>query len=472
MTLRRITISVALISAALAAATFMMGTPVPTNGYGVSETEVSVLTPPKKSSAKTDTVVDKIVDPVIAHKEIETPTVSVVTAAIAAVPTETKPEEKYNKEPYDKTARVGKGDTMMEILVKAGVERKEAHNAITALSKVYSPRKIRPGQEVTLTFQPDSQGANPDRFDGMILVPDIEEEVRVRRKIEGGFSAKKISKPLIRKLSRGAGAIDSSLYLAAMDADVPQSVIVELIRAYSWDVDFQRDIQKNDAFEVMYERFYTEEGKLARTGDILFASLTLRGDRKPIYQHKTKNGLIDFFDDKGQSAKKALMRTPINGARLSSGYGKRRHPILGYTKMHKGVDFAAPRGTPIYAAGDGVIEFAGRKGGYGKYIRIRHTNSYSTAYAHQSRFAKKMYKGRRVKQGQVIGYVGTTGRSTGPHLHYEILHKGRQTNPLRVKMPSGRKLKGKEFARFKKTKAELEQTYASLPMEAVVARVQ
>lgn len=446
----------------------MLGTPSSEGPLSINKTDVSVLTPPSKNS----TVKVKAAPTAKAEAEISTPTVSVVTAAVAAVPPVEQPKEAIIKEPYDKTTQVGKGDTMMAILVNAGVERTDAHNAITVLSKIYSPRNIRPGQEVTLTFQPDNQGANPDRFEGMILVPGIEEEIRVRRKLEGGFTAKKVAKPLTRKLARGAGTIDSSLYLAAMESDVPQSVIVEMIRAYSWDVDFQRDIQKNDAFEVMYERYYTEEGKLARTGKILFASLTMRGERYPIYLHKTKKGLVDFFNDKGQSAKKALMRTPINGARLSSGYGKRRHPVLGYTKMHKGIDFAAPRGTPIFAAGDGVIEFAGRKGGYGNYIRIRHANSYSTAYAHQKRFAKNMYKGRRVRQGQVIGYVGTTGRSTGPHLHYEILRKGRQTNPLRVKMPSGEKLKGKELARFKNTKAELEQTYASIPMESVLARAE
>ena len=471
MALRRISVTAALISGTVAAATFLFGVPTPQEKLIAHQTEVSVLTPPlKKPAVIEETLGNLVVTPTkpTSKKNVESAsTVSVGRTAVAAVR-----REAPARHPYDRTREVGRGDTLMAILVDAGVERTDAHGAIQALKKVYDPRHIKPGQEITLTFQPDRKGETPDRFEGLTLTPGIEQEFRVRRSLDGSFGAKKINKPLIRKLARGAGIIDSSLYVAAVSADVSNSVIAEMIRAYSWDVDFQRDIQKNDSFEVMYERFYTEEGKLAKTGNILYASLTLQGSRHAIYRHETKDGLVDFFDDNGQGAKKALMRTPINGARLSSGYGKRRHPVLGYTKMHRGVDFAAPRGTPIYAAGDGVIDYAGRKGGYGNYIRIRHNSEYSTAYAHQTRFAKNMYKGRRVRQGQVIGYVGSTGRSTGPHLHYEIMRNGRQTNPLRVRMPSGRKLKNKELARFKETKAELDQTYASLPMETVVANAE
>jgi murein DD-endopeptidase MepM/ murein hydrolase activator NlpD len=174
------------------------------------------------------------------------------------------------------------------------------------------------------------------------------------------------------------------------------------------------------------------------------------------------DGAWDYFDDKGQSAKKALMRTPIDGARLSSSFGKRKHPVLGYTKMHKGTDFAAPPGTPIYAAGDGIIEMSGRNGSFGNYIRIRHNSEYSTAYAHMKSIKRGRTKGARVRQGEVIGYVGTTGRSTGPHLHYEMLVNGRQTNPMRVKMPSGIKLKGQELARFEATRDDIQALQASL----------
>jgi murein DD-endopeptidase MepM/ murein hydrolase activator NlpD len=196
---------------------------------------------------------------------------------------------------------------------------------------------------------------------------------------------------------------------------------------------------------------------------VLFASLTLSGKKKAIYRFKGDDGHTEYFDEEGRSAQKALMRTPIDGARLSSGFGQRRHPILGYNKMHRGVDFAAPSGTPIYAAGNGTIVYAGRKGGYGNYIRIRHNGNYDTAYAHMTGFARGMRVGRRVNQGQVIGYVGTTGRSTGPHLHYEVLRQGQQVNPMRIRMPSGRTLAGAEMKRFQGLRAALDQRYALLP---------
>ena len=207
-------------------------------------------------------------------------------------------------------------------------------------------------------------------------------------------------------------------------------------------------------------------------GQIVFAALTLSGERKPIYLHTLKNGVTDYFDEKGQSAKKALMRTPIDGARLSSSFGKRKHPILGYTKLHTGTDFAAPRGTPIYAAGDGSIDTAGWNGGYGKYVRIRHNSEYSTAYAHMKAIKSGIGKGKRVRQGQIIGYVGTTGRSTGPHLHYEIIRRGKKVNPMWVKMPSGQKLKGNEMARFEATREALKTQWASLgdPVQPVAQR--
>ena len=226
-------------------------------------------------------------------------------------------------------------------------------------------------------------------------------------------------------------------------------------------MDFQRDIRPGDGFEVMFKRFHDAEGNLVHNGAIVHAALTLSGERRPIYLHTTADGRTGYFNEKGESARKALMRTPIDGARLSSAFGKRRHPVLGYSMMHRGVDFAAPAGTPIYAAGQGSIVYAGRKGAYGNYIRLRHNRLYATAYAHMRRFARGMAKGRRVKQGQVIGYVGSTGRSTGPHLHYEILREGRRVNPFKVKMPSGRKLTGKELERFLAARDDIDRQYAA-----------
>ncbi|HJN23265.1 MAG TPA: peptidoglycan DD-metalloendopeptidase family protein [Rhodospirillales bacterium] len=367
--------------------------------------------------------------------------------------------------PYSFTLRAGPGDTLARLLVDAGISGQDAHAALATLNGHYDPRLIRPGQEITVTIQPniaeDSAALSPGRFLGLSLVPNYNQEIIVGRLSGGGFKATKRQRLLRPSLHRLAGKIRYSLSTAGGKAGVPAAVLAELIRAYSWDVDFQRDIRPGDGFEVMFKRFHDADGNLVHNGAISYAALTLRGERHRIYLHTTAGGQRDYFNEKGESARKALMRTPIDGARLSSTFGKRRHPVLGYNKMHRGVDFAAPPGTPIYAAGRGSVIYAGRKGAYGNYIRLRHNGLYTTAYAHMRSFAKGMAKGRRVKQGQIIGYVGTTGRSTGPHLHYEILRQGRRVNPLKVKMPSGRKLKGRELKLFKAAKARIDRRYAA-----------
>ena len=365
---------------------------------------------------------------------------------------------------YQVRVRVGRGDTMSAILDRAGVVRQDANRAIQALKKVFNPTRIRQGQEINISFQADAEAlsdtstAKAGEFLGLSLLPDFRHRAVVTRDGAGSFSASREKRVLMSEPIRATNTISHSLYMAGSKVQVPNSVLAELIRLYSWDVDFQRDIRSGDGFELMYERFSDANGKPVHNGDVIFATLELSGKRHVIYRHTLADGSVDYFDEKGQSARKALMRTPIDGARLSSGFGKRRHPVLGYTKMHKGLDFAAPRGTPIYAAGNGTVEHAGRNGAYGKYVRIRHNADYSTAYAHMKSI--KTRKGRRVKQGQVIGYVGTTGRSTGPHLHYEILRNKRQVNPFRVKMPSGRKLKGRELAAFQTARNAIRRQYA------------
>ena len=371
---------------------------------------------------------------------------------------------------YGYPLRVAPGDTLAGLLVGAGIPRDEAHGAVAALRKLFDPRRIRPGQEITLHFRPAPDGAEGDRFLGLTLDVDYRRRIAVSRTAADGFRAAEEERALSRTLVRAAGTITANLFDDATAESVPTAVLVAVIRAYSWDVDFQRAIRRGDRFEVLFERFHDETGALVHAGGFVFADLALSGQRHPIYRHATEDGLTDYFDPRGHSARKALLLTPIDGARLSSRYGKRRHPILGYTKMHRGLDFAAPSGTPIYAGGDGSIEVAGRNGAYGRYVRIRHNATYSTAYGHMRRFARGMRRGARVKQGQVIGYVGTTGRSTGPHLHYEILRGGRQVNPLKVKMPSGRKLKGAELARFQETRAEIESQRAALAAGTEVAR--
>lgn len=370
---------------------------------------------------------------------------------------------------YSNPLSIKSGDTLTGVLVKAGVERVHAVRAIDALSKLFDPRRIRPGQKLAVLFERKSTDPEPGRFVGLSIAPDFSRAFEVSRTGEDDYSAVEKEKALTRSPARAHGSIGSSLFVDGEKAGIPVSVLVELIRAYSWDVDFQRDIWPNDHFEIMWERIFDDAGNLVHNGEILYANLTLTGTTHPIYRFKDKNGDIGFFNEKGQSARKALMRTPIDGARLSSRYGRRKHPILGYTKVHRGVDFAAPKGTPIYAAGDGRIEHSGWKGAYGKYVRIRHNSEYSTAYGHMTRIARSAGKGKRVRQGQVIGYVGSTGRSTGAHLHYEIMRGGRQTNPLKVRMPSGRKLKGKELAQFKTAQVEMDTVFAGLPPQTELA---
>jgi murein DD-endopeptidase MepM/ murein hydrolase activator NlpD len=379
-----------------------------------------------------------------------------------------------DNDPVERTLRVGKGDTMTVLLRRAGLSSALAHEAANRLRPVYNPRNLRPGQEIALLFRPDAPDApgsnnGEAKFLGLRLRADPETEVGIERDDIGGFVTFKKKRELKREPVRAGREIDSSLFVAAQKAGVPPSLILDLIHTYSYDVDFQRDIRPNDAFEALYERFTDKNGEVTHYGNILYASLTLRGTSHRIYRYTARDGETDYYDENGESVRKSLMKTPVDGARLSSRYGRRRHPVLGYTRLHRGIDFAAPRGTPIMAAGKGVVTMAGRNGGYGNYIRIRHNSQLSTAYAHLRRLARGVRKGTRVRQGQVIGYIGTTGVSTGPHLHYEILKDGRQVNPLRLKLPSGRKLKGAELERFAATRASLEAQFAGLAAETRTA---
>ncbi len=399
-----------------------------------------------------------------ALKDARTAVIAPTVMAMAAPATDPVPEIAAPAMPqtYRTAYKVKSGDTLSKVLRRAGAEPADAEAAIRALKGMFNPRKLKAGQTIDVIFMPSGDTGTKDRFTGFEIPLDYATRVAVAPAPQGGYKAHEFTRDLETQPVRAEGVIDWSLFKAGADAGVPAGVMSELVRVFSWDVDFQRDIRKNDAFEVMYETKVDQNGHVVHNGKIVYAALTLSGERKPIYLHTLEDGHTDYFDEKGQSAKKALMRTPIDGARLSSPFGMRKHPILGYTKKHTGTDFAAPSGTPIYAAGDGVVDYLGWKGGYGKYIRIRHNSEYSTAYAHMRAYKRGMGKGKRVRQGQVIGYVGSTGRSTGPHLHYEIIRRGVKVNPMRVKMPSGQKLKGTELARFEETRDALKVQWASL----------
>lgn len=365
-----------------------------------------------------------------------------------------------NQAPYRKVS-IGKGDTIAGVLQNAGLSGQEAYHAVKALSVHFEPRRVKSGQKIGLHFKKNRKSGDMV-FQKMDMKLSPVKEVVVSRKGDMDFKAELNEKELVKKTYGRFAKIETSLYGSAARAEIPASVIAEMIRIYSWDVDFQRDIRRGDRIEVLYEAFETEDGDFAKYGNILFANLSIGGDEVPVYRFEMANGRVDYFEPDGTSVRKTLMKTPVDGARISSGYGMRKHPVLGYNKMHKGMDFAAPTGTPIYAAGDGVIDYIGRKGGYGNYIRIRHNSKLKTAYAHMHKFKKGMGQGKRVEQGDVIGYVGSTGRSTGPHLHYEVHVNGAQINPRSVDLPTGEILGGKQLVRFKSFIEGLNRQYVSL----------
>ncbi|MGE3928868.1 MAG: peptidoglycan DD-metalloendopeptidase family protein [Hyphomonadaceae bacterium] len=353
-------------------------------------------------------------------------------------------------EPYfaheEREVRVGRGETFAGVLTRAGATQGEASAALQSITDVYNPRLLRTGQEISLFFNRRGHEAS---LTGVAFRSEPGASITANRTAAGGFAARQVLMPLTYEIARIAAPVRTSLYSSAMSLGATDREVAALADAFGYDVDFQRDVQPGDRFELVFERFYDDEGNTVRTGEMLFISLETRQGPRNFYSFQAPGEeRPDWYDADGRSARKFLMRTPINGARLSSGFGMRRHPILGYSRMHRGTDFAAPTGTPIMAAGEGTIVRAGPFSSFGNYVRIRHANGYETAYAHLSRFARGMRAGTRVRQGQVIGYVGTTGRSTGPHLHYEVLRRGAQVNPSTLRAQTGRNLEGRALVLF------------------------
>jgi murein DD-endopeptidase MepM/ murein hydrolase activator NlpD len=368
-----------------------------------------------------------------------------------------------------RSLEVERGDTLMGMLVSAGAAPEDAHEAVQALRSVYDPRELKVGQEVTVTFAAENGDYEDLKLVDVAVKADVDRKVLASRMLApgDGFSGQEQRQELKLGHGRFAGAIGDSLFISASRAGLPPQVTAELIRIFSYDVDFQRDIQPGDTFEVFVERWFDGDGRAVKDGAVAYAALTLSGVRHQLWRYQSKDGQVDFYNETGDSVRKALLKTPIDGARITSGFGMRMHPILGYSKMHKGLDFGAATGTPIMAAGDGTVAFAGGKGAYGNYVQIRHDGSYATAYGHMSRIAVR--SGQRVRQGQVIGYVGATGRATGPHLHYEVLVKNAQVNPAGLKLPTGRKLEGVELASFQKARREVDGERADQPLLTAAA---
>jgi murein DD-endopeptidase MepM/ murein hydrolase activator NlpD len=378
--------------------------------------------------------------------------------------------------PYEETLVLGDGETIMGVLLAKGTVKARAAKLIRALDAIYPTEQVAAGTEIALTVQlsKDLNGNDIIVPIRLAFVPSDNREILVEMNEDGQYLSRAVdddSDELRIARHRSTARIRKSLYLAAKEQGVPESIIVEMMRIHGYDVDFQREVRPGDSFEVFYGAPSAEEERAGDRDVVLFSSLTLSEQPRGYYRFTTPDdGITDYYDETGRSATKFLMRTPINGARISSSFGMRRHPILGYNKLHTGVDFAAAYGTPIKAAGDGIIEQIGRVGAYGKYIRIRHANSYQTAYAHMSRFASGLEVGSRVRQGQVIGFVGSTGRSTGAHLHYEVLVGGEQVDPMRLEMPTGRQLGGEYLAQFNQERERILSLMAQAPAQTQVAQ--
>lgn len=363
-------------------------------------------------------------------------------------PLEEKEELAQDTGPYDETLTITEGDTLASILNRLGIPSSQAHEAIAALSKVFNPKDLKIDQEIYVIYDAHPEGETYDlKF--LRLRPDIDHDIEVVRTGGGLFQANKYKKELKHEYINVAGDIKFSLYADALKAGASPKMVYDMIGALSYDVDFQRDIQPGAEFSLFYDTYKDEETGLERPGELLYAKLHLEGHPIEVYRFQAPGGIPEYYTEKGEAVKKALLRTPIDGARVSSGFGNRKHPILGYTKMHKGIDFAAPKGTPIMAAGDGVIERCGPYSSYGNYICIRHNGNTKTAYAHLSRYAKGVSKGRKVRQREVIGYVGSTGRSTGAHLHFELIQNGKHVNPQKVTQLPSTLLSGKSLTAFK-----------------------
>lgn len=386
------------------------------------------------------------------------------TALSAIALPDSQTQETPQNDRLDLVLRVDRGDTLTKILTDVGVPVADANNAVEALRAIFNPRRLQVGQTLTVTVAPGAGNTEAPQLLQVALRPEAERDVSVKRAAGGSFSADEIKYSVNTTVARHAGVIDESLFANGIGAGVPATVLNDLIKAFSYDVDFQRDIHPNDSFEVVFERLYTTDGRLAREGRVLYAELVLRGKRMAFYRYDPPGGEDEYYGPDGQSIVKALLRTPVDGAKISSRFGMRSHPILGFSRLHAGVDFAAPPGTPIYAAGNGTVQFAGVKGGYGNYVMIRHNNMFSTAYAHMRGFSRAARVGNRVRQGEVIGFVGTTGMSTGPHLHYEVHKGGRPINPTDVSMPIGPKLAGKDLEKFRAFVAEFDRKRKAMPL--------
>jgi murein DD-endopeptidase MepM/ murein hydrolase activator NlpD len=364
-----------------------------------------------------------------------------------------------------KALSVGKGDTLMSLFAKVDTEPTEAQSIIDALSPIFQADDLKPGEEIRFSLVPapsDTGAMEPVKVS--IYAHGGDHLATVTRNRQGDFVATTEGNEIKTQQASTRATLYTSFYHAALEQHIPQATIEKLLRVNSYDVDFKQKVKPGDTFEVFFDSGSSDD----ELGELLYTSMTIDGVQRKFYRFRTPDDVVDYYDEDGNSAKKFLMRNPVKGGRYTSGYGMRKHPLLGIVRMHTGVDWAAPVGTPILAAGDGIIEMVGGKGGYGNYVRIRHPNGYSTAYGHMSRYADGVAPGVAVKQGQIIGYVGNSGLSTGPHCHFEVLVNNDFVNPMTIAVPRGLQLQGRELAEFQRERNRIE---ALMQMDPVTSRV-
>ncbi len=361
----------------------------------------------------------------------------------------------------EKELVVEKGDTLISLLKRSGLTRDEANKVYYSLKSDFNPSSLRAGQKIRAIFSVDTQDETaPTELNYMVIEINAGERVITARNHDK-FETFVEQDELIDKTNAVNGVISGNLSSSMQNAGVPMRAVNNFINLFAYAVDFKRDVKKGDKFEIVYESRVNNNDELIKCGKIIYAGLVLRNQRITLYRYEDSNGNVDYYTSNGQALKRTLDRKPLafRNARISSPFGRRLHPILKKHIIHWGVDYAAPQGTAIYAGGDGVVQVAKYNGGYGNYIKIRHNSEYSTAYGHMSRFAKGMRPGVRVTQGQIIGYVGSTGRSTGPHLHYEVIQNGKRVNPRTIKASTGENLSGQSLVKFKQKVEKVNKEY-------------
>ena len=365
-------------------------------------------------------------------------------------------DELVKNKNIEKELALQSGDTLISALMRLDIPRATANDIYYSLKEHFDPKDLKAGQKLKINLAMDSKTDELAHVNYLLIEPAVGERIVTAFK-DNAFTTFVEKDEFIDEVNAVTGTINGNLSSAMAAKGIPMRVSANFINLFSYSIDFKRDLQKGDSFEVVYESQVLSDGTPVKSGNILYAGLILRNQKIALYRFKDSRGNVDYYTEKGQALKKTLDRKPMafRNARISSPFGKRYHPILKKYKIHWGVDYAAPKGSAVYAGGDGVVQVAKYNGSYGNYIKIRHNSEFSTAYGHMSGFAKGIYPGKRVTQGQLIGYVGSTGRSTGPHLHYEVIQNGRRVNPRTIKASTGENLSGQNLTQFKKLVAKV-----------------